>query len=463
MIRCAISEAKTHAAPVDQLHGRAAALHARGGPCCARRALARASSLTLAALLAAGCVSEPTPRGRPALTDSSRRGPAQPDTSVLETYVPRGLTTSTSAFSAAIGPLGSIEYDGLLMPLVSPAGTYLAVQDGRPAPTWDVLLASPAGDAPPPMHITIYRIEKVQDGPRQQVVEHLRLDEAGVLGRSADEHGFLVESPQSDGSRRIGWAEWTTGRLTWLLRSGVNAFATRSGNGRLAWCERISADPVRFDLFVQGPDEVFRADDDGGSWLFPVWSADNTTLFAFHLKAGGELDLAVFDTRSAASMRRPIQRERITGQGSVYGAYQALAGIQSPAAPDASPRMLFYHSGQDRIFEYDAWPAEGRRVRGLPAPSIAAAWHHGEGIVYSSRSALHYQFLREGSSPVELLKGAGGVRLTSNPMHPFILIAVDRSAAFRLNLWAMDLVDEATVRAAAERLDPSMADRARRR
>lgn len=454
MYPSAMAWAKTPLAPGD-----------RAGPCArsAQRVLSRGSALVLAALLAAGCVTEQAPRRQPSLTDSPRSRSAKPDTSVLETYVPRGLTTSTSAFSAAIGPIGSIEYDGLLMPLVSPAGTYLAVQEGHPAPTWDVLLASPAGDAPPPLHITIHRIEPVQGGPKQQIVEHLRLDEAGVLGRSADEHGFLVESPQSDGSRRIGWVEWSTGRLTWLLRTGVNAFAVRSASGRLAWCERVSADPVRFDLFVQGADEVFRADDDGGSWLMPVWSADNTTLFAFHLKPAGELDLAVFDTRSAASMRRPIQRERITSAGTVYSAYQALAGIQSPSAPDASPRMLFYHSGQDRIFEYDAWPAEGRRVRGLPVPSIAAAWHHGEGIVYSSRSALHYQFLREGSSPVELLKGAGGVRLTSNPMHPFILIAVDRSAAFRLNLWAMDLVDEATVRAAAERLDPSMADRARSR
>lgn len=35
----------------------------------------------------------------------------------------------------------------------------------------------------------------------------------------------------------------------------------------------------------------------------------------------------------------------------------------------------------------------------------------------------------------------------------------DRSAMFRLNLWAMDFVDEATVRRATEQLDPSMAGR----
>ena len=413
------------------------------------------------ALIAAGCVAEKAPRRNSPISDLPLRGDAPVSTSVLETYVPSGLSSSTSAVSAAIGPLGSIEYDGQLLPLVSPGGEYFAVQES-PAPTMAMLLAAPSAEAPPPRHITIYRIRPMEGGPRQEVVVHHRLDEVGMLGRGADEQGFLVESPQVDGSRRIGWVQWSSGQLTWLLRSGINAFAARSVNGRLAWCERLDGSPARFDLFVQGRNEVYRAEAEGGSWLFPVWARDDATLFAFHLKPGGELDLAVFDTRSAASMRRPIQRERLTNRGSIEMAYQALAGIQSPAAPDGSPRLLFYHAGQDRIFEYDARPMEGRRVRGLPSPSIAAAWHTGEGIVYSSWSALHYQFLRDGSEPVELLKGASAPRLTSNPMHPFVIVAVDRNAMFRLNLWAMDLVDEATVRAATEQLDPAIAERRRR-
>lgn len=412
-----------------------------------------------AALLASGCVTEqPAPR-RPILTDQSLRGAAPDPKATLETYVPAGLASSTSTVRATIGPLGTIEYDSLQPPLVSPAGGYLAVQNGSPAPTWAAILASPAAANEPVPRITIYRIRTVDGGPRQQVVEHRRLDEAGLLGRYADEQGFIVESPQVDGSRRIGWVEWTTGELTWLLRSGANAFAARSPAGRLAWCERVGGERPRFDLFVQGPNEVFRADDEGGSWLMPVWALDDVTLFAFHLAPGGELDLAVFDTRSAAAMRRPLQRERLTNRGSVEMAYQALAGIQSPAAPDASPRMLFYHSGQDRVFEYDARSPDGRRVRGLPAPSIAAAWHTADGVVYSSRSAMHYQYLRDGADAVELLSGAGVPRITRSPMHPVVLVAADRGAMFRLNLWAMDFVDEATVRRATEQLDPSMAGR----
>ncbi len=421
-----------------------------------------AGAALAAALLVSGCVTEQTAPRRPTLTDQSRRTEAPDPKATLETYVPAGLASSTTAVSASIGPLGTIDYDGLQPPLVSPAGTFLAVQNGTPAPTWDAILASPAAANEAIPHITIYRIATVGDGPRQQVIEHRRLDEAGLLGRYADEQGFFVESPQMDGSRRIGWVEWSTGELTWLLRTGVNAFAARSPGGRLAWCERVGGEKPRFDLFVQGPNEVFRADDEGGSWLLPVWAFDDATLFAFHLAPTGELDLAVFDTRSAAAMRRPLQRERLTNKGSLEMAYQALAGIQSPAAPDGSPRMLFYHSGQDRIFEYDArWPA-GRRIRGLPAPSIAAAWHHAEGIVYSSRSAMHYQYLRDGAAPVELLKGAGVPRITRSPMHPVVLIAADRAAMFRLNLWAMDFVDETTVRRATEQLDPAMAGRAGR-
>ncbi len=431
----------------------------------------RLRSRTAMLLLAVGCVAslvscvtEKSTRSQPTLTDSSPQNRARPDTSALKTYVPTGLSTSTSAVSAAIGPLGTIEYDGNLIPLVSPGGDFFAVQGGRPAPSWGTILAQESMQSLPSLDVIVYRIEKVNDGPRQRLVEHRHLTDVGLIGRYADETGFIVESPQPDGSRRIGWVQWSTGELTWMLRSGVNAFATRSPTGLLAWCERVEggASP-RFDLFVQGRNEVYRAGDGQGSWLMPVWSNDSETLFAFNLKPGGELDLVVFDARSAASMRVPLQRERLTDKGSVSTVFQALAGIQSPAAPDGSPRLLFYHAGQDRIFEYDARQPEGRRVRGLPAPSIAAAWHTGDGVVYSGRSALYYQFLRDGSAPVELLKGPGVPRTTSNPMHPFVLAAIDQKASFQLNLWAMDLVDEDTVRTATEQMDPTTAAKSQRR
>ncbi|GEM_PF-2833289 len=427
---------------------------------CARRN-SRTAMLMLAVAgvaLLTSCVTEKSTRLQPTLIDSSPQNRSRPDTSTLETYVPTGLSTSTSAVSAAIGPLGSIEYDGNLVPLFSTGGEYFAVQGGHPAPSWDTILAQESMQPLPSLDVIVYRIEKVNGGPRQKLVEHRSLTGVGLIGRYADETGFIVESPQPDGSRRIGWVQWSTGEVTWLLRSGINAFATRSPSGRLAWCERVGggASP-RFDLYVQGRNEVYLAGDGQGSWLMPVWSNDNETLFAFNLMPTGELDLVVFDARSAASMRAPLQRERLTDQGSVSTVFQALAGIQSPAAPDGSPRILFYLTGKDRIIEYDARESAGRRARGLPAPSIAAAWHTGDGIVYSGRSALYYQFLRDGSAPVELLKGPGVPRTTSNPMHPFVLVAMDQNANFQLNLWAMDLVDEDTVRTATERMDPATA------
>jgi len=214
-------------------------------------------------------------------------------------------------------------------------------------------------------------------------------------------------------------------------------------------------------LYVQGRNEVYFAGDADGSWLFPVWCHNEDVLFAFHLMPSGALDLVVFDTRSAEAMRRPLQTERLTDAGTIETAFQALAGIPEPVAPDGSPRLLFFHSGQGRLFEYDARFPEGRRVRGFPAPSVAAAWHNDEGVIYSSLTALSYQFLRDGSAPVELLKGASVPRKTSNPMHPFVLVAVDEKIPFQLNLWAMDLVDEATVRAAAAQINPATVNKSR--
>ena len=424
--------------------------------------LCAAGALTLAT----GCVeSKPAPKltssdaGR---SDASNTRVGKPDTSSLQTYVPQGLSSSSSAVSAAIGPLGSIEYDGSLLPLISPAGEFFAVQGSRPAPSWKTILADPAGDAPSPFDIIIYRVEKVDGGPGQRIVECRHLDGVGLIGRHADADGFLVESPAPDGSRRIGHARWETGEITWLVQSGVNAFATQSASGRLAWCERVGGETPRFNLYVQGDNEVYLAGDGDGSWFFPVWCRNEDVLFAFHLMPTGALDLVVFDTRSAEAMRRPLQTERLTETGTIETAFQALAGIPDPAAPDGSPRMLFFHTGQGRIFEYDARFPEGRRVRGFPAPSIAAAWHNDEGVIYSSRSKLSYQFLRDGSAPVELLKGASVPRRTSNPMHPFVLVAVDEKNPFHLNLWAMDLVDEATVRAAAAQIDPNTVNTPRR-
>lgn len=416
------------------------------------------TALTLAAALS-GCVTE-KPKPKPAGITYSE--PRPPDTSALETYVPRGLSSSSSVVSAAIGPIGSIEYDGYLIPLISPAGEYVAVQAGDPAPTWKEILADPAADPTLSLDVIIYRIEKVDGGPRQRIVEQRRLDGVGIIGRSADETGFLIESPQPDGSRRIGWVHWRTGEVDWLLRTGVNAFATRSPSGRLAWCERVGGGSARFELLVQGNNEVYRAGDGEGSWLLPVWCANESVLFAFNLMPTGELDLVVFDTRSAASMRQPLQRERLTNSGKLDTAFQALAGIPSPAAPDGSPRLLFFHTGQERVFEYDARSPEGRRVRGLPSPSLAAAWHTGDGIVYAGRRAIYYQFLRERSAPVELLKGFSVPRMTSNPMHPFVLVAVDQNVPFQLNLWAMGIVDEETVRAAAEQVDARSLNNSRR-
>ncbi len=103
--------------------------------------------------------------------------------------------------SAAVRPLGSVPYDNLSLPLVSPDGRFLATQTDVP-PTWQTVLAGPEATAPEATAVEIYRIHAGQinaptSGPEFVAV----LPEPVVMGRACDERGFLVESVRPDGPR----------------------------------------------------------------------------------------------------------------------------------------------------------------------------------------------------------------------------------------------------------------------
>src|SRR5690606_7506270 len=72
-----------------------------------------------------------------------------------------------------------------------------------------------------------------------------------------NERGFLVESPRPDGSRWIGFADWKTGSLDWLIRDDqVNAHAVLAPNNALAFTRRRDASSPSELVFLPAPSQI---------------------------------------------------------------------------------------------------------------------------------------------------------------------------------------------------------------
>ncbi|MFT3686326.1 MAG: hypothetical protein QM783_15635 [Phycisphaerales bacterium] len=82
---------------------------------------------------------------------------------------PAGTTVNTHV-AAAIKPLGSITYDGLTLPLITPDGKWIVTQIG-PVPAWEAVLAEPG--ATPQLGASI-RVFRVIDAPPSPPLPPLR-------------------------------------------------------------------------------------------------------------------------------------------------------------------------------------------------------------------------------------------------------------------------------------------------
>ena len=220
---------------------------------------------------------------------------------------------------AGLRVLGSVPYDDRTLPLVSPDGRYVATQVGGP-PSWETLLAQPNAPGAAASSIEIYRC----DAHSEVAVLQARSEPGLLLGRAADETGLLVESPQEDGSRRIGRLDWVGGTVRWLVSDGqVNAFACLGPQARLAWSRRRTEAP-NFDLVVRGGEDEWTLEAQGGDWLMPAWSEHPDGLFALRL-TGGRLDAVFMSAQSADTARQTLLRLPIAQQMTARDAYQCLA------------------------------------------------------------------------------------------------------------------------------------------
>lgn len=231
-------------------------------------------------------------------------------------------------------PYGVVRNDGQSLPLVSPDGRFIAVQEGE-APTWEVILAEPG--AAPPMRtvISVYQVgerELTCVSPAQPLATGL------VLGRASDHEGFLVEAPQADGSRWIGRVEWTGG-LEWLVQGNmVNSSAVLTPRGDLVYVRRpIEGDFNELVVLSRGGQPSVRSGD-GGSYEFPMCTSDVSLVYALRLteKSGIELEAIRLDRGGAldgpARLTSTVSTKVLQPKADRLQAYQITAGVTPPIA-----------------------------------------------------------------------------------------------------------------------------------
>jgi len=355
----------------------------------------------LACLLAAwlaggpGCVVEkgsPAPRAGAA----ARPAPAGERYELPEGPIARparGSTLSTHV-RVAVTPLGEIEYDGQTLPLTSPDGRFAACQTGR-SPTWETLLAGPAAEVPGRSELAIYTLGGAGGDRVRRVVPAEPLPPGLVLGRAADDTGFLVESPRPDGSRWIGRVNWLSGRLSWLAPSeDACAHAVFGPEGSLVYTRRpVGAEGS--DLVLRMADGTESALAAGGSYAMPVWTGDPELVYAAQTSADGVAIVGVRVRRAGPAQEvgglgQVVTRRVIARASDAVIGYQALSPVYSASAEGERglAPLVFFHPSMERMALLD--PISGR-VTGLAPKSIsAAAGADGRGYYCTTPRGLVY-------------------------------------------------------------------------
>lgn len=334
----------------------------------------RAGWLALALFLAACATtgpgaarSEGTSRGKAPVPDPVPAAKRERVSDVPAPGAASGATVVGSALRLDIRPLGSIPTDGFTLPLLSPNGRFLAVQTGTP-PDAPTALARRGQRAPRASRIALYRVDAGS-------VSRLGETDGGlVLGRSADDRGFLVESPRPDGSRWIGRIAWGTDAATrgyepeWLVQDGfVNAFAALGADGSLAWSRReISA--RAFDLVVRRNGSTVTFSGEGlRSYVFPSFSADLSRVFLVVLR-DGILELGSVDPTSLESMQQSLSRAFISDRADDATAAQMMTPQGTRDGADGRD-LVFFHPVALTIARWN--DADGLRT--IPGGAMAAA------------------------------------------------------------------------------------------
>lgn len=428
----------------------------------------RAGAACVAAMVLAGCVTErESPRGRPVRPSTGSMIQAEADR-VAARSTPAGeagalppgpvgrpavpVGTSVSHVVVSVVPLGSVPYDGQVLPISSPDGRYLAVEEGE-APDWSALMAAPDAKPVPGSRIAIY---DVSSAPAKRV-EHSAQASGVMLGRGSDGAGVLVESPREDGSRWIGKLNWTTGEVSWLVQGGwVNAHATFTPVGDLVYTRRqVGSDHGELVLRRRdGAESVRRTPD--GSYEVPLACADSSVVFALVRTAAG-VDIEAIRiggaTRETRALGATLARRQVVRADDPAMAYQvagAAAGsaVRSREADSVSSgeaTVAIYHPAMRRMASFDARSAT---FLPLAQDSVAAVRLDGIGprgwfcttpkdLVFLPDVDADPGAAKRGTT--RILASSLVPRATNDPKRPLIVVGPVRSDPMRLEITAVGL------------------------
>jgi hypothetical protein len=408
-----------------------------------------------AAGLLAGCVSE-------------QRAP-QPDRPSPASPLPGGAIArpagalSVSHVRVAVKPLGTVAYDGVTLPLVSPDARFIAVQEGT-APSWPALLAADDAVTPLAAAIAVYDITQA---PIRRVGFAEEPPAGLVLGRAADDEGFLVEWPRPEGGRWIGKVAWASGRVSWLVQGdAVNAHGVLTTAGELLYARRaVGAASNELVLRRRDGREIVRTTG-MGSYLFPMATADPAAAYVIVATEGGlELEaIGLVREPSATSPARwgaTLARANVSGNNERAMAYQLAAPVQGTGAlwrrgdaGDMPEPLAMYHPRMERMAALDKRTGV---FTPLAEKSIAAAWWGAqgergffctapEGLVFT-RHEQGAEMMPDASQrrapDVRVLGGAYVPRVTANNGMPFVLLGPSRADPGRIEVAGMMVVREA--------------------
>ncbi len=422
-----------------------------------------ASSLVSLALLM-GCVTEVQHphKGRGVTMDgrknprppaSASKGAAGNGTPIARPQGPVAqpiLTGVTqSHVQVTVSPLGMLRYDAQTLPIVSPDGRHVAVQQGL-APTWDTLLATRGEEPADQSGLAIYT---VTDSGLEAMTPAPPLPAALLLGRDADEDGFLVESVRADGARWIGRVSWVTGAVEWLSQgSDITAHASIvRAEGSLARAHGLVY--VRRTIGTDQNELVYRDSeghesvlhDAAGSYMFPAPSRDGSVIFACLVQPSGDGEAAGTGTVDLDAVRTvedgqhagarklgAMIAQRPLGKFAdpFAAAYQVFASVQPGAwchsGSDASRGAIgFAHPGRGRAAVMQ--PGDGV-VRWMPAGTVSVVgWNDAgqEGYFCTAPKELVYQAVGTGEaqpSPTRVLNSPYVARVVEGLEGPRMLL-----------------------------------------
>jgi hypothetical protein len=347
-------------------------------------------------------------------------------------YRPAGAT-STVQVQAEVLPLGAVPYDNFSLPIVSPDGRYIATQSGAP-PTIETAIAAPGSDVPVATQVEIYRLSYEREPPAR----HRLVGSGLLLGRSCNTRGFLVEAPQADGSRWIGFVTWESGDLTWLVTGeAVNAFASLGPLGQLAWSQQ-GPDAAHFDLVVRLGTSEWTVASQGDEWLMPHWSGKGDNLFGLHLREGN-LDLVHAIASSPAAFRQSIRRLPLSGGATIYSAYQSMnAQVNVSDAPSPrQDRLAFYHPARQRATVWAPFAVSTIGVLEFDLMAPTALLDDGPYALLSTPENLVRLNMEKRRDRINLLAGMLVPRPSPASDWPYVLVAPGQNS---LGLTAMRLL-----------------------